>query len=190
MTLSLPEVGEKNTTADPKIREILVASKEGLESYRTLLLAQQSITSGATAGTYMFSGTTDEKKSGETSGKDPVPYFYFDDADFLATGVTQKLRLRVQAACNATKAAIKFTVGLYPLTVAGGASELKFTLGTVVTGSAVEVNEPAASTITSAVSSDFTIPADGAYGLGVVTGGTMTTNSVVILAAQLQTESV
>lgn len=118
------------------------------------------------------------------------PFFYFAKADYEVANKTQKLRLRAQVAANATKPALKFTYGLYPVTVAGGADQATMTLGTVVSGSTLEFNEPTASTVTSKETADFTIPADGAYMLGVVTSATLTNNSFVICSGQLQTRSV
>lgn len=170
--------------------------------YRLLLAAGQVLSQDAGAGTYPLTGFGREGGGGGVlSGQNVLigvattagltaPFFYFDDTDYAVSSKTQKLRLRAQIACNATKAAIKFTFGLYPLTVAGGADELKLSLGTVASGSTVEINEPAASTVAAAVGSDFTIPADGAYVLGVVTSATLTNNSAVLLSAQLQTRSV
>ena len=123
------------------------------------------------AGTYMLANGSAPILSGADSTTSSLPIFPFAKADYEVANKTQKLRLRVQIATNATKPTTKFTFGLYPVTVAGGSGELKATLGTVVSGSTFEINEPAASTITSKETADFTIPADGAYSLGVVTGG-------------------
>lgn len=100
------------------------------------------------------------------------------------------MRLRAQLACNATKPTIKFTFGLYPITVAGSANQVNITAGTVVSGSTVEANEPSASTITQKEGSDFTVPANGAYAIGVVTSAKLTANSAVVLISQLQIRSV
>lgn len=166
-------------------------------AYRQLGASQQHIRTLQAAGTYLLGnqGGAPVASGGEicTAGGEvrAIPhYFYFDDADYTVAGKTQKLRLRAQVAANATKPTIKFTFGLYPVTVAGGAAILTMTLGTVVPGSTVVLNEPAASTVSQGNSGDFTIPADGAYVLGVVTDATMTTNSSALLSAQLQTRSV
>jgi len=167
--------------------------------YRAIHSAFGLSAAGMVAGTYIL-GTnegaafsTGIAPSGASLVKEHsvgASFFYFDDADYTVAGKTQKLRLRSQLACNGTKATLKFTFGLYPITVSGGITELKITLGTVVSGSTVEINEPAASTVSSGVSSEFTIPADGAYALGCVTGASMTTGSAVLLSAQLQTRNV
>src|SRR5690348_5028567 len=100
------------------------------------------------------------------------------------------MRLRAQIASNATKPTLKFTVGLYPVTVAGGADQIALTLGAVVSGSTIEFNEPAASTITSKETADFAVPADGAYVLGFVTSALQTSSNVSVLNAQVQVRNV
>lgn len=164
--------------------------------YRTLLSAQEFFNDGCFAKTYPMqrageTTTAPQGNEGNSAGTwRAMPFFYFDDADYKVAGLTQKLRLRAQIACNATKAAIKFTFGLYPLTVAGAADTLKVTLGEVITGSTVEINEPAASTVTPAVGADFAIPVDGAYVLGVVTSAQLTADSYVLTSAQLQSHNI
>lgn len=211
-TLEIPVVGSSNASQEPKIKANFETLNNKLNSendwedsalaspnnsaYRTLLFAQSMYSFDAAAGTYFLcnqsSGLnplTSGSAIGNTNRLSPH-YLYFDDADYSVANKTQKLRIRAQIACNATKAAIKFTFGMYPITVAGGTDELTITLGTVVSGSTVEINEPAASTVTSGTGSDFTIPSDGAFMLGVVTSGTLTNNSITLLSAHLQTRSV
>lgn len=194
MAFPVPAIGSSNATQDPKIKEALEGLNSWTGTYRTLLTVRQLFGPDGPAGTYML-GTSNAAPSAsgnEVSLSLPSwgPFIYFDDADFSVTGLTQKLRLRAQIAVNATKPTLKFTFGMYPLTVAGGADSLKITLGTVVSGSTVEINEPAASTIASGTSSEFTIPSDGAYGLGVVTSGTQTNNNACLFSTQLQTRSI
>lgn len=203
MAFSVPTIGSPNSTQDPIVKSAVEGLNNWAGTYRTILHGRQGIDgrqgieTDKVAGTYIIGGRNGTANgtivspvaSGGNITENPVPFFYFDDADYLVSSLTQKLRLRTQIACNATKAAIKFTFGLYPITVAGAADQLTMTLGTVVSGSTVEINEPAASTVSSGTGSDFTIPADGAYCLGVVTSGTLTNNSCVLLSAQLQTRS-
>lgn len=172
-------------------------------AYRTLLMAQSPITRDASAGTYIL-GTSYGDTGGfllpalngtnlayaPTASQESVSLpslIYFDDADYTVGGKTQKLRLRAQVLCNATAPAINFTVGLYPVTVAGAADNLTFTLGTVVTGSTVALNTPSASTVNQGNSGDFTIPADGPYALGFVSSGTLANNAACFVYGHLQT---
>jgi hypothetical protein len=197
MAFEVPAIGSANTAADPKIKTAIEGLNSWTGTYRMLVeTGMARAAADLPAGTYFLTaGATNILSTAAspitlTSGNAvPIHPVYFDDADYLVAGLTQKLRIRAQAACNATKAAIKFTFGLYPITVAGGVDEMVVTAGTVVAGSTVEINEPAASTVTSGAGSDFTIPSDGLYGLAVVTSATLTNNSSVAVSAQLQTRS-
>ena len=124
------------------------------------------------------------------AGGAQVALLHFNAADYVVAAKETKLRVRGSVAANATKPALKFTIGLYPVTVAGGAGSLTKSFGTVVPGSTVEINEPAASTVTQNTSADFTPPADGAYALGVVTSAKLTANNVSMITAQLQVRNV
>lgn len=163
-------------------------------AYRSLLNASENVGSELAAGTYIVGdgSASTPVASGATANSQGriVPLLGFAKADYEVAGKTQKLRLRAQILTNATKPTIKFTFGLYPVTVAGGANVVTVTLGTVVSGSALEFNEPTASTVTFKETSDFTIPSDGAYVLGVVTSAKLTASAAAILGAQLQTRSV
>lgn len=167
-------------------------------AYRTLLTSVGVHGLDNLAGTYLLGSAGDAArtmyKSGQsqgfTGGYSPPDLIHFDDADYVVGSKTQKLRVRAQVAANATAPAITFTVGLYPLTVAGATDALAFTVGTVVTGSTVAIASPPASTITQDNSGDFAIPADGAHCLAVVTSAQIANNSAVTVAVQLQTRSV
>lgn len=169
-------------------------------AYRALFSAGQIWRSNATvpAGTYILAGTS--SGNGWTGAEiteasefekiaSGINTFGFDDADYLVTGKTQKLRVRAHIGVNGTKPTVTFTFGLYPITPGGGNNRLFLTLGTVVPGSTVAITEPAINSFTPGVGSDFTIPADGVYVLGVKTNATLTANSVTVLGAQLQTRS-
>ena len=101
-------------------------------------------------------------------------------ADYAISGRTTKLRVRATLTTNGTPPAITFTVGLYPVTsVAGGADVMSVVLGTIDSGSQVSFATPAASSMFEGDSSDFTIPADGYYVLGVSLSGSQANNSLV-----------
>ena len=159
--------------------------------YRTFESAQVIHAQGLVAGSYLLvnggsNGAQSQSGANLRAGSYNVHVFPIVSTDIAVPSKTSKLRLRAQALCNATKAALKYTFGLYPVSVGGGANELTLTLGTVVAGSTVEINEPPAATATPAAGSDFAVPSDGVYALGVVTSGTLTTNSAILLSAQLQ----
>jgi hypothetical protein len=96
------------------------------------------------------------------------------------------MRLRVQALVNATPPAHNLAFALYPVTVKGPADTLSFVAGAAVSGSSVTLNTPSASTVNSTVGSDFAIPIDGTYLIGVKPSASMAGDSAVQVAAQLQ----
>lgn len=169
-------------------------SDDVVGAYRTVLHASGLLIAGAVASTYGIGGRTasgDPNTSGSAftaqNASLAFPLIYLDDADYTIAGRTTKLRLRAQVSANATApGTITLTFGLYPLTVAGAAGVLTHTLGTVVSGSTAAATNPSASTITSVVGSDFNVPADGAYGLAVVTSATVPANGLLGVNAHLQ----
>lgn len=211
-SLEVPAIGSPNSTQDPKVKAAIEGLNAilnsdntvmGMQSYRNILASGGPLRRDEGAGTFILApvvpgtGHDSMQKSGanlfsteEGNVFSMPPFIYFDDADYVISGKTLKMRLRAQVAVNATKAAIKFTFGLYPITVAGGSDILTMTLGSVVSSSTVEINEPAASTVSQGNSGDFTIPSDGAYALGVVTSATLTNLSAALVSAQLQVRNV
>jgi hypothetical protein len=207
-TLEIPTKGNKNESEDPKIKSDLETLNNKLDAsnlwpdtaltspnnvaYRTILAADGMLQNKNAAGTYFLpggQGSTMVLSAQNAQGA--FASLYFAKADYEVGGKTQKLRLRAQIAVNATKPTLKFTLGLYPISsVAGSENNIAVTLGTVVSGSTVEFNEPAASTLTQGNSGDFTIPADGAYVIGLVTSAELTAKSAIVVNGQLQTRSV
>lgn len=171
-----------------------LASAGMYTAYRTILAATSVLRVDAAAATfYLATGPLGAAVTGAAGNISPgspgdiPPLVYFDDADYLISGRTQKLRLRAQVSTNATQPLITFTFGLYPVTFAGAADVLTATLGAVVASSTVAIASPAASSTTPGASADFTIPADGLYCLGVATSALLTNNNISLLSAQLQT---
>lgn len=176
---------------DANVTDAKLASPNNA-TYKHVLAQGTVMRDALAAGTYILGtrGSANPYASGADMGATGVAnYFmpiYFDDADRTVSGKTQVLRLRAQVLANSVAPAITFTFGLYPITVAGAGNTLTVTLGTVVSGSQVAIASPSASTVTSAVSSDITIPSDGEYALGVVTSGSLAATCVAALSAQLQ----
>lgn len=165
--------------------------------YKSLLSVSKAMRGpdGYVAGTYVLGGITPslDPDPFEVVGSTQhlaFPGVYLDDADYAVAGLTAKLRVRAQVSTNGTVPALTFTVGLYPLTFTGGSGNLAATLGTVVAGSTVAIASPSASATTSGVSTAVNIPADGLYCLAVATSATLTTNTAVLVTAQLQTRNV
>jgi hypothetical protein len=104
----------------------------------------------------------------------PPQLVHFDGAHYTVAALTQQLRLRAQVLADAT-ARITFIFGLHPVTVAGETDVVTYTAGAAVASSTTAIASPSASTVTTAVNSDFTVPADGGHMLCVVTSGTIAT---------------
>lgn len=157
--------------------------------YRTLSEASGSHIAAKVAGTYAM-GAGVLAKSG-TGTLYPLTVIPIKAADYPAiNGLTTKLRIRAQLFVNDVAPTGDFTFGLYPITrpgTSGGAGLNIYTLGTVVSGSnGATVSAPAADSANDLVGSDFAMPADGLYVLGVVTTATVATSSHLHLNAQLQ----
>lgn len=197
MAITLPITSrtgsDDNTFQDVKANDDqLVAEFDDRDgNYSTLLFATTGVDDATTSAHYFL-------HSGQAivelvSGGDPQllnvpapPLIYFDDADFAVASKTQKLRIRAQIAVNGTQPNVTFTVGLYPVTAAGGADALTLTLGTVVGGSTVAFSAPSANTISQSTSSNFTTPSDGAYALGVSLSAQVTANCRALVYGYLQ----
>lgn len=169
--------------------------------YKTVLEARSWMAAAAgTSGTYFLgSQLVPANLSPMLSGATYAPTVIavvpqlidFDDADYTVGGLTQKLRLRAIVATNATAPGITFTFGLYPVTVLGAGTDMRYTAGTVVASSTLAMATPSASTPTRGTpTADFTIPSDGAFALGVATSGTLASSSFVSMHAILQTRNV
>lgn len=159
-------------------------------SYRTLLQGAISHTAGVVAGTYLLANG-EASFASATGSVFPVALMAIAAADYPTIGgYTTKLRIRAQIAVNDVAPTGNFTLGLYPLTrpgTSGGAGLNIYTVGTVVSGSnGATVTTPAADSHSNLVGSDFALPADGIYGLAVVTTATVAASSHVHINAQLQ----
>lgn len=154
--------------------------------YRTIFQQSGNFGNKNVAGTYILGPKVWPTETGVTETS--LPYFYFVNADYTVANKTLKFRLRSQILVNGTKPTVKFTFGLYPIATvkSAGGENLKLGVGSVVTGSAVSINEPAIESLNNAVTSDFAAPSDGYYLLGMATNATMPENSFVDLSSQLQ----
>lgn len=162
-------------------------------TYKTLIHATgQSTWSGATAQTYPLSPSNFLMSGVITPSFAEAYTFRLDPADFTAGPRTTKYRIRASLATNAVAPGITLTFGLYPLTLAPGASSAAntYTLGTVVSGSTVAFASQAANTDASNVSSDFTAPAAGRYVLAVAYSGTSAAGATQDWGADLQVRQV
>ncbi len=160
-------------------------------SYRTILDCTGSHTAAKTAGTYAL-GHGDPIAVSGTGTLYPLNTIYIAAADYpTLNSVTSKLRIRAQIYTNDVAPFTgTLTVGLFPITrpsTSGGAGLCIYTMGTVVSGSngAVFTN-PTADGLLQTTSSDFSLPSDGHYVIGIVTSATVATSAHIHLSAQLQ----
>lgn len=182
------ELSNENLSGAAGITDANIASPNNV-AYRTIYQGIGTVTTGKTAGTYLFippaSGASiTPAGSFEVGSGTGLYFFHFAAADYAVASKTQKLRLRSQIGIGGTAATITYTLGLYPLTISAG----KWAGGSVTSGSTVALVNPTLNTVSQGNSGDFTIPADGAYAVCVVLSGTA--NVFADLSFQLQTRSV
>jgi hypothetical protein len=143
-----------------------------------------NVTSGGVVYTIASPGVTASAANGAAAMNG---MFYFDPADFTASGRSTKLRLRATYVPNGTQTGQTSTLGLYPVTaVTNGA----VTVGTVTSGSTVAFANPAINTLNQNNSGDFTAPAAGFYTVAFATGAAWTVGSIVEMIAELQVRQV
>lgn len=159
-------------------------------SYRTILDSSGSHIAARVAGTYGLSQAQPAAISG-TGTLYPLNTIYIAAADYPSVnGATPKLRVRAQLYVNDVAPTGNFTFALHPITrpgTSGGAGKNIYTIGAAVSGSAATtITTPAADSMNTTVGSDFDLPADGHYVLGVVTTATVATSSHLHMSASLQ----
>lgn len=154
--------------------------------YRRLIDAQASGAEGGGANTYYFTLAASLLASGvDTALSNGPAGLYIAAADWAIPGRTPLLRIRGVVAANATDDTITHTFGLYPVTWSGGSNLLIPTMGVVVPGSTAAVDS-GVNGVTKADSTDFAVPADGFYALGVVFSGTQAANASATLYIALE----
>lgn len=187
-TIATTQTAGNNTTAIATTAFVTAINNNA--SYRTILNSAGSHTAAKAAGTYAM-GYGDPIAVSGTGTLYPIATIYIAAADYpTVNGITTKLRIRAQLYTNDVAPTGNFTFGLYPITrptTSGGAGLNIYTLGTVVTGSnGATFTAPAVDGLLQAVGSDFAIPADGFYVIGVITTNTVANNSHLHMNAQLQ----
>lgn len=160
-----------------------------LGQYRLLHEANSGWNDTLTASTRFFvTGSVVANTTVNQSPNSAIPQlFHIYGADHSVSGLTAKLRARFVLGVNQVAPAITFTAGLYPASSASSAADqYKITLGTVVTGSTAAFASPAANSTTTTTTSDFSLPTDGLYVLGVVISGAPTADSAGFISGQIQ----
>lgn len=162
-----------------------------LGQYRTVTEAFSGYSPSDTSGTYVFCWATaalQKSPAGVTAATAAATYL--DPSDYSVSGLTAKLRVRGVVFTNGTAPGITFTFGLYPITTGGGANALVLTTGTVVASSTAAVVTPSLNSVSTAVSSDISVPSAGAYALAVAFSGTTAASSVGLAHARLEVRHV
>jgi hypothetical protein len=158
-------------------------------SYRNILDCSASHTAARVAGTYWL-GQGDPAGITGVGTLYPPNVLYIDPGDYPSVnGLTTKLRLRIGLAVNDVAPTGNYTFGLYPVTrpaTSGAAGLCTYTMGTVVAGSTVAINTPAADSNNNVVSADFAIPAAGFYVMGFVSSAAVAASSHIHIGAVLQ----
>lgn len=186
VTIPTSAAGDNSTKA---ASTAFVQAATDYGSYQTILEASGSHTAARVAGTYAL-GMGDPIAVSGTGTLYPLRTIYIAAADYPSVdGKATKLRLRIQFYTNDVAPTGNYTFGLYPVTrpgTSGGAGLATFTLGTVVGSSTVAFNTPAADGLLQGTSSDFSLPTDGHYVIGVVTTATVAASAHIHISASLQ----
>lgn len=192
-TLPTGSIATTQSVGDSSTKIATTAFVENVKAYgqyKTLADYSASHIAGQVAGTYSLNNGNAAIVSGGSSLY-TVALVYIATADYpTVNGVAAKLRIRAECIVNDVAPTGNFTFGLYPVThtgTTGGTAVNIYTLGTVVSGSnGAAFTTPAADAISVATGSDFAVPSDGFYAIGVVTTQTVASSSLVHLHAQLQ----
>jgi hypothetical protein len=153
--------------------------------FKSLLNSTGSHIAAKAAGTYAL-GQGDPAAVSGTGTLYPINMIYVLSTEYPANA---KMRLNVQVYVNDAAPTGNFTFGLYPITrpgTSGGTGLNIYTMGTVISGSTVLFTTPAADSMNSDSSTEFTIPADGHYAIGFVSTATVGANSLLHMVAKLQ----
>lgn len=149
--------------------------------YRTLLTASGLATTAAGSGFKYFCSTASVNQSAPTPGGVAAGIFrlHLLAAKLALTGLTTKLNLVATIYTTTAAPAVTITAGLYPATISA-----TLALGTVVAGSTAANASPAANSITTVESGDFTLPADADYFPGFIVSGTPSGNFTIVITIE------
>lgn len=90
--------------------------------------------------------------------------FYINPTELAISGKTTKINIQaVLTTNNVSLGTTTVTCSLYPVTVASANDAVSVTLGSVVSGSAIQFVNPGTSVITASTSGDLDIPSAGLY---------------------------
>lgn len=210
INLSLPTVGQPNSTEEAKIPTALTTIQNVINGNldtanlaasakpATLLGAYRTIYQTQGCGTSASVGSANGYSAlGSSAGQTFVGFasigigwldgFYFDPADYAVSGLTAKFRLRLGVMVNGTAPACTFNAQLQNITtVGGGAGVFAITGVGGALGATTTIVTPGANSISHAAGSDTSLPAAGTYVLALNTTAGIAANSVVQAQMQMQ----
>lgn len=191
ISLSLPQVGQPDSTEEPKIPSDLTIIQNVINgnlddtnfaspnnAVRRLVLQATGSAAGSIASGVSAIETTPSLWAGD-AGYSSQPQ------DFQVAAKTATARIRVAMLTNNTSPGVTFTFGLYQATGPGGGSGI-LTFGfSLVSGSTVAIT-PVANNVTAGTSAAFALPSSSAvYLLGKNLSGSTPAASAFFVTAQL-----
>lgn len=160
------------------------------ELFSTIMLMKSGcfIGSAAAAGTYHQGAQQNGTVLTGVNSTMPPNMIYLDPANYPdRVGYTKKLRIKAIRGVNAVAPAVTFTVGLHPVTAAGGiVGGAAYNAGAVVAGSGVAFVNPGATSVSQTVGASFSFPAAGLYQVATVTSGLTAVSSGTHTIAELE----
>lgn len=167
---------------------------EGAYGFKKQLHSGSTRLDAATAGTYLLGSGTGGAGIAASNAAAGLAVFYLNPVDYEESSVNKRtVKLIVQGTCliNAVAPTVNYTIGLYPVSAAGGAENVvSITLGTVVSGSTCAFNAEAKETLTQVSSTAFVCPSAGMYALAVVVSGAVAAKSSAALRGTLQLQQI
>lgn len=153
-------------------------------TYKSIRNGGVIINSGNAAGTYAISEAI---TNGALVTAATYPIFYFNPADYSATGRTTYIRIQGSVLIDsATAPASNFSFAMYPATALSGTT---VTIGaaTITSGT---ITAPVANSFNQVTSSDVVAPVAGFYTWGVISSAIIGAGSHVQCRGQLQVRQV
>lgn len=199
ISLTLPVIGQPNSTEDTKIRDSLstiqtvingnlddsnlvaASRKTAILGQPTLLFesAGSAISGGVAAGNYVMTSSGGMTQVGIAAGAVSTPrLFPIVSANHAVSGMTTNLRVEAILTTNSVAPTGNWAVGLCVPTVAGPASNMSIPTTGGFIGGSTTFTAPAASSVLSQ-SYTMVLPANGIYAVILVLSATQAVNSIV-----------
>lgn len=185
---AVPAAGDNTVKLSPT-SWVRALAAELLAFWQTMMDCTASHTAARVLGTYWLGHGQAAGITGTGTLYSPT-IFRIDTADFpTVSGIAPKFRIKGILNVNDVAPTGNYTFGLYPVTrpaTSGGAGLAIYTMGTVIAGSTVAVNAPAADSQNTFQSADFALPAAGFYVIGFVSTANVAASSHLHISALLQ----